>query len=273
MEIIDNSEHDIECDLIVSAIGQGGDLTGMEALDNGRGLIDSDKYFQVPNEKGLFVIGDIVRPHLLTTAIGQASVACESIDSYFNHKDLHKRPKVDVHHFNLLNKLRETGLQPEHFANKSKEEIISTEGFAKEIDLGLRGTSENKWAVHNYEDRSNNEIIPSTKLFLGHFALEDRNKRDEISISSDDVIGNYQERIICLSEEQAQAEANRCMSCGMCFECDNCVVFCPQEAVKKTPAKESTTGRYVYTDYARCIGCHICADVCPTGYIDMGMGE
>jgi Pyruvate/2-oxoacid:ferredoxin oxidoreductase delta subunit len=31
-------------------------------------------------------------------------------------------------------------------------------------------------------------------------------------------------------------------------------------------------GRYVYTDYDRCIGCHICAEVCPTGYINMGMG-
>ena len=34
-----------------------------------------------------------------------------------------------------------------------------------------------------------------------------------------------------------------------------------------------TTGRYVDTDYTKCIGCHICADVCPTGYIVMGMGE
>jgi len=40
--------------------------------------------------------------------------------------------------------------------------------------------------------------------------------------------------------------------------------------VKKT---EATTGRYVATDYAKCIGCHICADVCPTGYIKMGLGE
>jgi glutamate synthase (NADPH/NADH) small chain len=68
-------------------------------------------------------------------------------------------------------------------------------------------------------------------------------------------------------------EADRCMSCGMCFECDNCVIYCPQDAVQRTPAAESALGRYVYTDYGRCIGCHICADVCPTGYIDMGMGE
>jgi len=29
----------------------------------------------------------------------------------------------------------------------------------------------------------------------------------------------------------------------------------------------------VDTDYAKCVGCHICADVCPTGYIKMGMGD
>ena len=27
------------------------------------------------------------------------------------------------------------------------------------------------------------------------------------------------------------------------------------------------------TDYSKCIGCHICADVCPTGYIQMGLGD
>ena len=36
---------------------------------------------------------------------------------------------------------------------------------------------------------------------------------------------------------------------------------------------QHTTGRYVDTDYTKCIGCHICADVCPTGYIDMAMGD
>jgi len=62
------------------------------------------------------------------------------------------------------------------------------------------------------------------------------------------------------------------MSCGMCFECDNCVIYCPQDAVKRTAKADATMGRYVYTDYDRCIGCHICAEVCPTGYINMGMG-
>ncbi|MEE8429192.1 MAG: 4Fe-4S binding protein, partial [Gammaproteobacteria bacterium] len=51
------------------------------------------------------------------------------------------------------------------------------------------------------------------------------------------------------------------------------IIYCPQDAVLKTPKAESTMGRYVYTDYDRCIGCHICAEVCPSGYIDMAMGD
>ncbi len=270
---IEGSEFDIQCELIVAAIGQTGEMTGLEAFANKYGLIDADKNFQVPGKPGYFVCGDIVRPHLLTTAIGQAAIASESIDSYLKNMEVAKRPKVDVRHFNLMRKLDESGKNPSAFHALTKEEVIAAEGFAKEIDLGTRGTSENDYAVHNYEDRSFSEIIPADELFLGHFKHVARHKRDMIEVESDEVLGHFGERLVALSEQDVVDEAKRCMSCGMCFECDNCVVYCPQEAVKRTPKDKATTGRYVYTDYARCIGCHICADVCPTGYIDMGMGE
>jgi NAD-dependent dihydropyrimidine dehydrogenase PreA subunit len=38
-------------------------------------------------------------------------------------------------------------------------------------------------------------------------------------------------------------------------------------------AKDRAVGRYVQTDYKKCVGCHVCADVCLTGYIQMGLGE
>lgn len=256
MEIVEDSEHDIECDLIVSAIGQGGNLTGMEALNNGRGLIDADKFYQVPNQEGLFVIGDIIRPHLLTTAIGQASVAAESIDHYLSEEVFGKRPKVDVHHFDLLDKLKETSLSPDDYSHNV-----------------VLGTDDSNFAIHNYEDRSAQEIIPAEKLFLGHFDNTPRNLRDELHIKAENVIDSYEERFKGLKQEDAEKEADRCMSCGMCFECDNCVIYCPQDAVHRTKKNKSTLGRYVFTDYNRCIGCHICADVCPTGYINMAMGD
>jgi NADPH-dependent glutamate synthase beta subunit-like oxidoreductase len=251
----EGSEFDIECDLIVPAVGQSGDLTGLEDFDNGRGLIDADKFYQVPDKPGYFVCGDIVRPHLLTTAIGQAAVAVDSIDRYLSSEELDRRPKVDVHHFNLLDKLRETALAPEDYDHVQDW-----------------GTDASGYAVHNYEDRSQQEIIPHDMLYLGHFPYTERNKREETGVGADEVLGHFEERFRGLDEEHVRAEAERCMSCGMCFECDNCVIYCPQDAVKRTPRDSATMGRYVYTDYDRCIGCHICAEVCPTGYINMGMG-
>jgi NADPH-dependent glutamate synthase beta subunit-like oxidoreductase len=253
---IEGEYEDLEAQLIVSAIGQTGDLKGMEGFDNGRGLINSDRNFQVPKKPGYFVCGDIVRPHLLTTAIGQAAVAVESINSYLNKQGATKRPKVDVHHFDLMAKLEETGLTPEDYNHEQ-----------------IRGTAEADFAVHNYEDRSFNEVIPSDRLFLGHFEYTPRIKREHKEVSAENVIGNFSERLVGYTDEQAVEESKRCMSCGMCFECDNCVVYCPQDAVKRTPKGKATMGRYVYTDYSLCIGCHICADVCPTGYIEMGMGD
>jgi Pyruvate/2-oxoacid:ferredoxin oxidoreductase delta subunit len=240
----------------------------LEEFDNGKGLINADKFYQVPGKRGVFVCGDIIRPHLLTTVIGQGSIAAESIDHYLNHAEMVKRPKVDVHHFNLLDKLREAGLDPAPF--KPMDEGV------REIDRGVRGTSLSGkavggFAVHNYEDRGTAEVVKAEELFLGHFAYQERIKRTEIGPSADEVLGHYAERMVGLDDQQAVAEARRCMSCGMCFECDNCVIYCPQSAVKRTPKAEATMGRYVYTDYDLCIGCHICADVCPTAYIKMGM--
>ncbi len=256
MVTVEGSETEIECDLLVSAIGQRGDLSGFEELDSGRGLIDADGFYRVKDHPDLFVGGDIIKPHLLTTAIGQGSIAAEGIDKFLSGADPAKRPRVDVHHFHLLDKLREADLAPAEYPHTQD-----------------RGTCDADFAIHNFEDRSFVEIVPSDELFLAHFGYEARNKRKESTITADSVLGSFDERIEGLTEEQAQLEANRCMSCGMCFECDNCIVFCPQDAIFRVKKTSATMGRYVDTDYTKCIGCHICEDVCPSGYIQMGMGE
>ena len=256
MEREEGSEFDIECDLIVAAIGQVCDFSGMEFLDNGRGLITADKVYRVQGRDRLFAGGDVLRPHLLTTAIGHAAIAAQGIDRLLSGGEPGRRPKVDVHHYDLLDKLRETGLEPGEYDHRQ-----------------ARGTDGESYAVHNYEDRSHVAIVPSDECFLAHFAYTARHKRDEKHTDPATVLGYFGERIEGLSEEEAREEADRCMSCGMCLECDNCVIFCPQDAVHRVEKGARTMGRYVETDYVRCIGCHICADVCPTGYIQMGLGE
>ncbi|MDH3432869.1 MAG: NAD(P)-binding protein, partial [Gammaproteobacteria bacterium] len=97
MVVKEGTETDIEGDLIVAAIGQQGDLIGLENLDNGSGLIDADGFYRVKGHADLFVGGDIVKPHLLTSAIGHASVAAEGIDSFVSGASPSRRPRVDVH--------------------------------------------------------------------------------------------------------------------------------------------------------------------------------
>ncbi len=256
---IKGSEFNIECELIVSAIGQRVDSEGIDgSFFNEHSFIDADKNFQVPNKPGFFVCGDVVRPHLLTTAIGQAGIVAESIGDYLTGDKQKTRNKVDVHYFDLMDKLNEWDLSPSD--------------YDKNGTLG-EGTDTAEYAVHNYEDRSFASIIPHTELFLGHFDNEKRNIRNHKAVNINNVLGNFEERLIGYTEEDAQKEAGRCMSCGLCFECDNCIMYCPHDAVFKVKKDQATLGRYVDTDYGKCIGCHICADVCPTGYIQMGLGE
>ena len=250
---IEGTEEDLPADLIVSAIGQAVDFTGLEEFNNGKGAVPADKNYQV--QPGVFAGGDIIRPHLLTTAIGHGAIAAEGIDRFLQGEALEKRPKIDVHVFDLQRKMIEKGLT------------------FSEVHEPIHGTDKSNVAIHNFDNRSDRYVISHKELFLGHFAYTPRNRRTIVSLTAEEALGNFDERLQALVEAQAQAEAKRCMSCGQCFECDNCVVYCPQTAVFKVPKSKSTTGRYVDTDYSKCIGCHICQDVCPTGYIQMGLGE
>ena len=64
------------------------------------------------------------------------------------------------------------------------------------------------------------------------------------------------------NETKAVDEANRCFSCGVCSQCDNCYNFCPDLAVIRT-----ASGYQVNLDY--CKGCGICINECPVGSMRM----
>jgi NADPH-dependent glutamate synthase beta subunit-like oxidoreductase len=68
-----------------------------------------------------------------------------------------------------------------------------------------------------------------------------------------------------LTQEQIIAEAKRCMSCGLCFQCDNCWKYCQDQAVIK-PFERGQMYRF---KLELCQGCKKCAEECPCGYIEM----
>ncbi len=55
--------------------------------------------------------------------------------------------------------------------------------------------------------------------------------------------------------QSASNEAGRCFSCGVCTDCDNCGLFCPETAV------HSDKDRRIDLDY--CKGCGVCVEECP----------
>ena len=67
------------------------------------------------------------------------------------------------------------------------------------------------------------------------------------------------------SPEAAIHEAQRCLTCGACFECDNCWKYCPDQAVIR-PLEKGQPYRF---KLEFCQGCNKCAEQCPTNYIEM----
>jgi heterodisulfide reductase subunit A-like polyferredoxin len=57
-------------------------------------------------------------------------------------------------------------------------------------------------------------------------------------------------------------EAARCLSCGVCNECDACCTYCPEGVLKRV-------GDGLEFDYSYCKGCGVCVAECPRNVIFM----
>lgn len=74
----------------------------------------------------------------------------------------------------------------------------------------------------------------------------------------------FKETLIGFSENEAVYEAQRCLSCGNCYECDNCLAACPEQALTKLGP-----GNGYEVNMDRCTGCSACFETCPCQAIDM----
>jgi Pyruvate/2-oxoacid:ferredoxin oxidoreductase delta subunit len=64
-------------------------------------------------------------------------------------------------------------------------------------------------------------------------------------------------------EDVVELETSRCLSCGTCRDCGMCLEACPEGAIIR---EEKEDGAFEYVaDDKYCIGCGICAGICPCG--------
>jgi NADPH-dependent glutamate synthase beta subunit-like oxidoreductase len=164
-----------------------------------------------------------------------------------------------------------------YFRIPGKENVFGG-GDAIRVDLITTAVGHGRKAANSIDAFLKGEQLPEqgyrevTKvqkqdiLYFQRSAQATRN-----TVEPQEIVGNHDELLVALTKEQTRGESERCMSCGLCFDCKQCVSFCPQEAV--TRFRENPPGEVVYTNYSKCVGCHICSLVCPSGYIQMGMGD
>ena len=70
-----------------------------------------------------------------------------------------------------------------------------------------------------------------------------------------------------IGSDQAELEAARCMSCGLCFDCQQCFMYC--NAGGFTRIEESQSGKFFVLALDACEGCGKCIEVCPCSYLEL----
>jgi len=103
--------------------------------------------------------------------------------------------------------------------------------------------------------------IPSEKLKLEWYKAAERHERKHTSLDQRDLATEIE---LGLSPEEAVEEAKRCMSCGMCMDCETCWMYCTNSCFVRLPK-----GEHYKVKLEVCNGCKKCADACPCGFIEM----
>ena len=107
------------------------------------------------------------------------------------------------------------------------------------------------------------EVMPYEKLNTAYFRHAPRTEAP-LAPATTRRASQVTEVTLAYSREQALAEADRCMSCGVCNGCDNCYIVCPDVSVMRDTREN---GHYsIRTHY--CKGCLVCVQECPTGCLE-----
>ncbi|MFH1991622.1 MAG: NAD(P)-binding protein [Pseudomonadota bacterium] len=142
--------------------------------------------------------------------------------------------------------------------------VLGLETVAAAIGQGLRAASaiEDHIDGHLENRLSQPPVLYSKDLNTYYYAKSKRFEKEAEPIHMR--LKGFKEIYPPFDRDKILMESERCLSCGLCFDCGNCYMYCPDNAVKKS----QTAGRYEF-DLDFCKGCGLCAKECPCHYIQM----
>jgi Pyruvate/2-oxoacid:ferredoxin oxidoreductase delta subunit len=119
---------------------------------------------------------------------------------------------------------------------------------AEDIDAALQGKP--------HEQKVTPAVIKADRMRLEWYPSAQRH--EEMPVAESGAIAATE-----LSPEDAIAEAARCMSCGMCMDCETCWMYCSNNCFVKLPK-----GEHYKIRLDLCNGCGKCIEACPCGFIE-----
>jgi NADPH-dependent glutamate synthase beta subunit-like oxidoreductase len=143
-----------------------------------------------------------------------------------------------------------------YIRNKSPENIFES----------IRVGSNEAYSVDTYKrggDHRNQIVVHFGDLNIDYF--EWRESSIPASPGIRETPASFEEVCTGISQAEAVEEASRCFNCGVCNQCGNCFLFCPDFSVSLTEKTEEPTINFDY-----CKGCGICIKECPRGVISAG---
>jgi len=108
--------------------------------------------------------------------------------------------------------------------------------------------------------------IRSDKIKLDYYEAKSRAER-QVLAPAERLSRPMDEVDLGLDRAQAIEETARCFSCGLCFGCERCWMYCQSNCFKKLPSPGP--GTYYKIDLNVCDGCRKCAEECPCGFLDL----
>jgi len=122
---------------------------------------------------------------------------------------------------------------------------------AQAIEAHLRNETPVKPALHP----------PANKVISDWHMETERHERQRLPVDQRSMDAEIESG---LSEDEALEEAKRCMSCGMCMDCESCWTYCTNNCFVRLPK-----GEHYSIKMDLCNGCKKCAEGCPTGYLEL----
>jgi len=133
----------------------------------------------------------------------------------------------------------------------------------EQLRYGANGnTSMTRWRGDDPVVRTSpvNDVVAFDRLNAAHFEHASRHEDRHADARWPD----FREANLGIAWDTAIEEAKRCFNCGVCNQCELCLIFCADVAISRNAAG---TGFDIDLEY--CKGCGVCAEECPRGAIEM----